>query len=210
MRIAVDASPLLAPSPTGVGRVVREVLREISRRESSHQFFAVAPDRAPKLELPADVKTRIEVAAIPTGGRRWRGRPAEAFVRANGIDVFWSTVSAFPRGAGCATVATVHEVPWETPGTRGDEGTGLGHRIWATLDAWFATRVVCPSHATADAFLASNLRRSFKSKVVVIPWGVGERFAPKPAAGEKSGIANYKFREDYPFFLMVAAPRRIK
>ncbi len=210
MRIAIDGSPLLEPNPTGVGRVVREVVRELASRETSHEFLVVAPDREAPIELPAAPRSAVRSVAIPARGKRWRGRPAEEFVKAEKIDVFWSTVSAFPRGAGCATVATVHEVPWEVPGTRGDEGTGLDHRLWATLDAWFATRIVCPSRATADAFLRSNLRKGSKGKLTVVPWGVGARFAPKAPEGEAHDVEKWKIRPDYPFFLVVAAPRRIK
>ncbi|MFN0206608.1 MAG: glycosyltransferase family 4 protein [Planctomycetota bacterium] len=214
MRIAIDASPLLSTNPTGVGRVVREVLREISRRaprpDDPIEVFAVAPDHAPRVEFPADAKTKIQCVAIPTNGKNWRGNPAEKFVKENNIDIFWSTVSAFPRSVDCSTIATFHEAPWEVPGTRGDEGTGFNHRLWATLDAWFATRVVCPSQSAADGFLASHLRKSFKSKVVVINWGVSEHFIPELPKGTTSLVDNYKYRTDYPFFLMVAAPRRIK
>jgi glycosyltransferase involved in cell wall biosynthesis len=210
MRIALDASPLLDPTPTGVGRVVRELIRELARLETGHEIFAVAPDRAPRIVLPADAKTKVEGVAIATGGRRWRGRPAEDFVKNHQIDVFWSPVAAFPRSADCQTVVTFHEAPWEVPGTRGDEGTGMNHKLWATLDAWFATRVVCPSQSAADGFLASHLRKSFKSKVVVIPWGVSEPFVAELPKGVTTRVDNYKYRTDYPFFLMVAAPRKIK
>jgi glycosyltransferase involved in cell wall biosynthesis len=209
MNLAIDASPLLEPMPTGVGRVVREVLAELSRRELPHTVHAVSPDRAPR--LPAGVIAgNVKLDVLDTDGRPWRGRPAERFVKEHGVNVWWSTVSAFPRGVDCSTVATFHEAPWEARGTRGDEGTGVNHRLWATLDAWFATRVVCPSQATADAFLASNLRKSFKSKVVVVPWGVSAVFKPTLDKGVKTEVENYKFRPDYPYFLMVAAPRRIK
>lgn len=210
MRIAIDASPLLDPVPTGVGRVVREVLREFANRSSDFEIFAVAPDRAPRVVLPTNPKTKIELAAIPTNGARWRGRPTEDFVKNNNIDLYWSTVSAFPRGVECPVIATVHEAPWEVPGTRGDEGTGWNHRLWATLDAWFATRVLCPSRASADDFLASHLRKSFKSKVVVIPWGISDCYTPTLPAGVTTKIDNYEYNEDYPFFLVVAAPRKIK
>ena len=210
MRIAIDASPLLEPMPTGVGRVVREVLDELARREPAHEIFAVAPDATPRWQPPAGAKTKIEWVALKTGGRRWRGRPAEDFARERQIQVWWSTVSAFPRGVDASTVVTVHEAPWAIPGTRGDEGTGLNHRLWATIDAWFATRIDCPSQSTADAFLASNLRRSSKSKVSVIPWGICEIFKSQLAKGETTRVEDYKIRWDYPFFLMVAAPRRIK
>ncbi|MBI3820666.1 MAG: glycosyltransferase family 4 protein [Planctomycetes bacterium] len=189
---------------------MREILCEFARRESDLELFAVAPDRAPSIALPAEMHTKIHQAAIPTRGRRWRGKPAELFIKENSIDVFWSTVSAFPRGAECPTVVTVHEAPWEVPGTRGDEGTGWNHRLLATLDAWFSTRVVCPSQSTANDFLASNLRKSFKSKVVVVPWGVSSIFQSELPKGATTRIDNYKFSNEYPFFLMVAAPRKIK
>lgn len=210
MRIAIDASPLLDPVPTGVGRVVREVLRELASRETDFEIHAVAPNKAPRIALPADAKTKIHCEAIITNGRSWRGKPVEEFVKSRNIDLFWSTVSAFPRGIECPTIVTVHETPWEVPGTRGDEGTGWNHRLWATLDAWYATRVVCPSQASADGFLTSNLRKSFKSKVVVVPWGVTDVFVPELPKGTTTKINNYKYSTDYPFFLMVAAPRRIK
>lgn len=213
MNLAIDASPLLAPTPTGVGRVVREVLREFASRDTGHEIFAVSPDRAVDLRAlgaSPGVKGRVHAVAIPTAGARWRGRPAERFASERGIDVWWSTVSAFPRGLDCAVVATCHEAPWETSSARGDEGTGFNHRLWATLDAWFATRVVCPSKATADAFLSSHLRKSAKSKVVVIPWGVSSLFRREPDKDARARLEVYKFRQDYPYFLMVAAPRRIK
>jgi glycosyltransferase involved in cell wall biosynthesis len=210
MRIAIDASPLLDPHPTGVGRVVREVLRELSRRDLPHEIFAVAPGAPPPLDLPDAARTRIEAVAIAARGRRWRHGPADAFIRSREISVFFSTVSAFPLRADCATVATVHEVPWEAAGTRGDEGTGWSHRLWATLDAWYASRIVCPSRATAEAFLRSNLRRGSRDKVAVVPWGVNERFVPKAPEGEVNHVDDFRIRPDYPFFLIVAAPRKKK
>ncbi|HKE01476.1 MAG TPA: glycosyltransferase family 1 protein [Planctomycetota bacterium] len=211
MRIAIDASPLLDPYPTGVGRAVREIVRELARREPEHEVLAVAPNKAPRLDLPADAKTKIEAVAIPSPTSRWRFRPADELVSSRKVDVFYSPVSAFPFRAECARVATVHEVPWEVKGLRGDEGSRMGHRVWATLDAWYADRIVCPTKTTAEDFLRSNLRKGAKSKVAVVPWGVGAHFDPKAPDGQADRLREaYRILADFPFFLVVASPRKKK
>jgi len=119
------------------------------------------------------------VRLVPPQGaslRSWRMQELPRL--ASDLDGIHSFVSAFPVLGHGARVQTIHELPWLHGVT---ENADLAHRLWNAFGPFFAQAVV-----TATEFSARDLRSRWlpgRSKVRVIPWGVGEPF--RPAAVER-------------------------
>lgn len=183
MRIGLDVSPLCRPHPRGIVRITSEL--------------ACALERRGRIEI---------VRLVPPDGVRltaWRQSELPRSVRKAGLAGIHSCVSAFPiRGAG-RRVQTIHELPWRH-GVR--ENAGLRHRAWAALGPCRADAVV-----TATEFTARDLHRRIlpgRSKIRVVPWGVGPPFADEPGPGEIDEVVLGRYRlPQSPLVLCLGAVR---
>lgn len=186
MRVGFDCAPLTHPHSRGVARVTAELLAALERR-AVLEVVRLTPAKGADL-------------------RAWRARELPARVARERLAGLHAFTSGFAwRGPG-ARVSTVHELPWRH-GVQ--ENADWRHRLWATLGAARARRVVVPSaHVAADL-----TRSSFVSaaKVRVVPWGVEARFAPVSPAGEvdERVLARYRLGEE-PFVLAPGATRAKK
>ncbi|HEX6885897.1 MAG TPA: glycosyltransferase family 1 protein [Planctomycetota bacterium] len=181
MRVGFDVSPLTHPHSRGLARVVEELVAALERR------------------------ARLEVVRLAPGpghgSRRWR--QGELPRHARGLAGLHSFTSAFAlRGPG-ARVQTIHELPWKHGVA---ENADLRHRLWASLGARRATRVVVPS-----AHVARDLGAAARRKATVVPWGVAQRFVPEPAPGQVDEVvrARYRLGED-PYLFCPGAVRAKK
>ncbi|HEX6885005.1 MAG TPA: hypothetical protein VF530_16640, partial [Planctomycetota bacterium] len=153
MRVGFDVSPLVQPHSRGLARVVAGLVEALERRAR----LAVV-----RLAPPAGA-----------GLRRWRQGELPRLAR--GLAGLHSFTSAFAlRGPG-ARVQTIHELPWRHGVA---ENAGLRHRLWASLAARRATRVVCPSE-----HVARELGPAVRRKTRVVPWGVAAHFCDEPEPG---------------------------
>jgi len=157
MRIGFDVSPLYRPHPRGIVRVVSELTAELERR-GVLDLVRLAPPEGVSL-------------------RSWRQSTLPGLVRTERLVGLHSFLSAFPwRGPG-RRVATIHELPWKH-GVK--ENAGLRHRFWATFGRLRADRIVTATEVVARELGATSGRRS---KIRVIPWGVGPAFEDEPPPG---------------------------
>lgn len=181
MRVGFDVSPLSHPHSRGLARVVAGLVAALERRG------------------------RIEVVRLAPplgrGLRAWRQRELPRLAR--GLAGLHSFTSAFPlRGPG-ARVQTIHELPWRHGVA---ENADVRHRLWASLGAWRATRIVCPSEHVARQ-LAVGARR----KARVVPWGVDGCFRDEPAPGVVDEVVLARYRlGDEPFLFCPGAVRAKK
>jgi glycosyltransferase involved in cell wall biosynthesis len=182
MRIGFDVSPLYRAHPRGIVRVVSELTDELERRGVLDVVRLAPPDGVSL--------------------RTWRQSTLPGLVRAEQLVGIHSFLSAFPwRGPG-RRVATIHELPWKH-GVK--ENAGARHRFWATLGRWRADRIVTATEVVARELGAASGRRS---KIRVVPWGVGSTFEDEPPPGvvDEPVLAKYGLT-DGAFALCVGAVR---
>jgi glycosyltransferase involved in cell wall biosynthesis len=136
----------------------------------------------------------------------WRARELPAAVSRERLVGLHSFTSGYALGGPGARVQTIHELPWRH-GV--DENADLRHRLWASLGAARATRVVVPSaHVRADLVRGWCVRAA---RVRVVPWGVAPLFAPEPppATLDEGVLGRYRLGEE-PFVLAPGATRAKK
>jgi len=123
----------------------------------------------------------------------------------NRFDIFHSPVAAIPLFGSFAKIATIHEIPWREPGTRGDEGRRFRHRAWVYLASQYARHIICPSRHTAHHL--SSLYPAAKNKIHVIPHLIGREYCRESAAPPPA--FDFLFAGK-PYFLCVGRAREKK
>jgi alpha-1,3-rhamnosyl/mannosyltransferase len=186
MRVGFDVAALSHRHSRGLERVVRCLVEALERR-GKLEVVRLAPE--PRADL-----------------LHWRQVELPRLAGKADLAGLHSFTSSFPwRGEG-VRVQTVHELPWRH-GTR--ENADLAHRLWASLGALRARRVVVPSE-----HVARDLRRSplvAAKKVRVVPWGVEGHFCaePPPRVVDEAALMRYRLGED-PFVFCPGAVRAKK
>jgi len=196
-RIALDVSLLAGPQPTGVERGLA-TLRDA--------LAACGAVELVELAAPASLPVAL-----------WRETALPRLLAGLRIDVYHSPVAALPLRAGCATVATLHELPWasDDPAARATGDARWTHRARTALAAAVATRLACVSERTRAHLLARHPEAA--ARAAVIPHAVDGRFVPA-ARGSAEAVtdaalrARCGLREDGgpPFVLAVGRLRRKK
>jgi glycosyltransferase involved in cell wall biosynthesis len=183
MRVGFDVSPLHRPHPRGLVRITRALVEALERRG------------------------RIEVVRLapPDGARltAWRQMELPRLARREKLAGIHSCVSAFPiRGSG-RRVQTIHELPWRH-GVR--ENADLRHRAWAALGPCRADAVVTATEFTRREISARLVLG--RSKIRVVPWGVGPPFADEPELGcvDEVVLGRYRLPQS-PLVLCLGAVR---
>ncbi len=177
MRVVLDVSALAVDPPTGVQRVILQLLRGLQRQGRRHQYLLVAP-RKPRLlpELPQSIFTLREVK----GSRLWRQRFSKRIVNDFHADLWHSPVQAIPLRLPVPVIATVHELSWMESRRVRDEGWLPRRRAVTAAVARRADWVVCVSDRTRRNFLA--LHPGAANRCSVIHHGVDAAFlAARPA-----------------------------
>ncbi len=186
MRVGFDVAALSHPHSRGLEREVRCLVEALERR-GQLEVVRLAPD--PSAEL-----------------LHWRQVELPRLAGKANLAGLHSFTSAFPwRGEGLR-VQTVHELPWRH-GVR--ENADLGHRLWASLGALRASRVVVPGEHVAQDLLRSPFVAA--KKVRVVPWGVEGHFQaePPPRVVDEAVLTRYRLGED-PFVFCPGAVRAKK
>lgn len=167
LRVLLDASPQLTPTPTGVERAQIGLVEALCEHAADAVvLWAACPGPLPARwrALDAARVTRLEQRA-----RRpwlWRQTRLVALARELDADVVHSPVAAFPVRAPCAVVATVHEVPW----IAGVGDRRVSHRAWLGIAARCASRIIVPSARTAAQLV--RLAPACGARVDVVPHGM--------------------------------------
>jgi glycosyltransferase involved in cell wall biosynthesis len=167
--VAFDGICLGDGPVTGVARAFLNGLAAYAERFADDAVLLV-PDGATEPRIPG-----LRTARAPRGGLR-RQLVLPVLLRRLGARVLHSSVASVPLAAGCATIATVHDLPWLHP-EAGERSSPW--RIFAVRCALrAATAIVAPSLATlADArTIAADPSRSHH-----VPHGVDRRSDAPPA-----------------------------
>lgn len=170
-RIAFDGAGLGTGPPTGVARAFLTGLAAYAAA-SGHECVLLLPEGAVVDDLPG-----VRTVAAPRGALA-RQRHLPALLRSLRASVLHSAVASVPLRAPCATIATVHDLPWLQP--------GLGERSsrWRRVATWLALRaataIVTPSTLTAADAVRCLGRRP--PHLVVVPHGTALGPAPTAAS----------------------------
>ena len=204
MRIGIYAPNMSMPAPSGVERYITELLRELAKRPTSHEFVALTD--AANLPLPAGGR---RVALKPMGRiarLRFDHCALARLARDEKIDVLHCTKSFVPSGLACASVATIYDVIF----LKRPDFYPLGWRLYWTralrASVGRATAVVAMSEATARD--VESLLPGARGKVRAVRTGVNSAsFAPNVEEArrlrERRGVRT-------PYFLCVGNITRRK
>lgn len=161
MRVAFDGACLGDLPVTGVGRAFLNALAA----------YVPLADEAPLLLLPPGVRdpglAGVATVAAPRGALR-RQLQLPQLLRSLGVDVLHSPVAAVPLRARCATVATVHDLPWLCP--ESGERSSRWRRFATSRSLRAANAVIAPSYYTLAA--ARRLLAGSRAVLRRVPNGV--------------------------------------
>ncbi|MFH1998285.1 MAG: glycosyltransferase family 1 protein [Planctomycetota bacterium] len=206
MKIAWEISIQAFPYLTGVEKVQRSLLREMTRIDSENEYFLIAKNEVNfKFPLPENFKIIDISSKRPT--YLWREQLIPSVIKKEKIDVLHSPVSAIPILGECKKIATVHELPWMER-RRGMETVKQGHKIWLFLNTRFADRIVAVSHRTRQNIL--KLYPESARKIDVIHHGVDPRFETLEIMPDRRTFLNDLSIPDAPFVFFVGSLRRKK
>jgi len=176
VRVAFDGACLGDLPVTGVGRAFLNALAA----------YVPLADVAPLLLLPPGVRdpglTGVTPVAAPRGALR-RQLQLPRLLRSLAVDVLHSPVAAVPLRARCATVATVHDLPWLCP--ESSEPSSRWRRFATTRSLRAASAVIAPSHFTLAA--ARRLLAGGRALLRCVPNGVVLPSAAPPDPELRSG-----------------------
>lgn len=192
LRVGFDLGIQGMKHPTGVERAQATLLAGLQAAcdglQAKHEFVMFSPRGVPDVlreSLPAGTEFPPGpglLHGLPIPLALWRETTLPREVAECALDVLVSPVAAIPLRARCATIATLHELPWaedDELARRTGDGS-LPHRARTALAARAADRIVCVSERTRAQFLSRHPQAA--ERTVVISHGVHPRFAS--AAGE--------------------------
>jgi alpha-1,3-rhamnosyl/mannosyltransferase len=163
--IGIDTAPLRFQPRSGVARALAELLGGLDRLAVPPAFVLLPPPHA-----PAYVSARLQRAAM------------RDHVAAQGVTVFFSPWSAFPRGLDVPVVVLVHELPFAVHGPIEGRVRAFRHRLWLRRAVRACAAILVPSRAVHGDLLA--LQPQAAGRVHVI----GNAFDPAPwAAARRTG-----------------------
>jgi glycosyltransferase involved in cell wall biosynthesis len=198
VRIGIDATPLVSAPRRGVARALAHLLQGMPREARDDVvLFAPVPLRDGALRAASWARCRSPEAPA-TSTKEFR-RGLEPLVAAEGVDVFLSPWSAFPR-LSVPVVVTVHEIPFVRWGPIEGRLRAWAHRRWLARDVREAAAILVPSDATRADLL--RLHPDGAAKVTVVPHG----FDPEP--WERAG--RERREPARPYGLLVGASSRRK
>ena len=156
---------------TGVGRAFLNAVAAYAAT-FANRCMLLLPSGAPKPPL-----ANVELVEAPRGAVR-RQLALPRLLRELHAGVLHSSVAAVPLRAGCATIATVHDLPWLHPGL--GERTTLWRRSVTRRALRSAAAIVAPSAFTARD--VATLLPGTAPRVHVIAHGTELGAEPRPGA----------------------------
>lgn len=206
MKIAWDISIQSTPYLTGVERVQRSLLRQLTRMDQDNEYFLIAKGEAAfDFNLPENFHLLDISSKRPT--YLWREQLIPPIIDKEKIDILHSPVSAIPILGKCKKIATVHELPW-VERRRGIETIKKQHKIWLFLNTRFADRIVAVSHRTRKNIL--SLYPESADKIEVIHHGVESHFEPLEILPAREDFLKGFNIPDTPFVFFVGSLRKKK
>lgn len=170
MRVVFDGAALGLGPITGVGRAFLNALAAYSSLVEAPVWLLLPPG--------AGDPGFAGVTAVPAPrGALRRQLLLPRLLRQLQADVLHSPVAAVPLRAPCATIATVHDLPWLCP--ESGERTPAWPRFAARTALRSATAVLAPSQFTLAA--ARRLLHGTAVRLLYVPHGVALPDAAPPA-----------------------------
>ncbi len=194
LRVGVETEILNSRRRTGVQKALETWLQFLCRMPGVEVTgFFKTPFSGHVQGLTA--VTRESFLPLPI----WREKALPRAVEEEGIDVFFSPVTAFPLRLRCPVVPTIHELSWLDMGTHAPP-LELG-RVLLALGR--ASRIVCVSASTARQCVEiGRMRRlDLKGRIKVVRNG----FIPPPHGDEPLHM-----EERPPLVLTIASPLKRK
>jgi glycosyltransferase involved in cell wall biosynthesis len=199
MRIGVDAR-FLVEEKTGVETYFHELLSQLIRQGGEDEYVLFRGDSlAP--QLPAG-RWRCVAAA----GRAWAwGLTGK--IGAEGLDLFYSPVTAFPLAGEVRSIVTIHDLSWRQTPDSYSPLERTRQRRWTDLAARHASGIAVVSESTRSDFLA--LHPSASGKVRTITPGIDDsRFHAVPAGEVRRVRDRYSLQGRYLLALASFHPRK--
>jgi len=205
--VVLDAL-LVRSRPTGVGRSILELTRELARSDHGLRFTLLAT--APDLFTDLAAADHCEVLACPeaAGGnlrKSWFTQvKLPGLCRRLGADLLHAFQFVAPLRCPCPTVVTVHDLAWLSHPETVERTRQAYYRFFVPRTLQAATAIVTNSEATA-----ADVARWYPAtapRLAVTPFGTPSWARERAAAcGEQSGEVR-----DRPFFLFVGTlePRK--
>ena len=177
MKMGVDARELQG-MPTGVGRYLRNLLREWTRasRDRLHLYFNGAAPHDVILDHPAIVKRPLGPGGVR--GLRWQQRLLPPVARADGVEVFFSPAYVCPLWLRVPRVTTVHDLSFFALPRDFTVRDGFRRRTLVAASIRVSRSVLAVSDFTRREILAHFPEA--ESKVVVISQGADDDLPPAP------------------------------
>lgn len=177
INLGVDARELQG-TPTGVGRYLRNLLREWARagRDRLHLYFNGDAPLDATLDHPAVVKRSLGPGGVR--GLRWQERLLPPAARADGVEVFFSPAYVCPLRLRLPRVTTVHDLSFFALPRDFTVRDGFRRRILVAASIRASRTVLAVSDFTRREILARFPEA--ESKIVVIPQGADDDLPPAP------------------------------
>ena len=177
MNVGVDARELQGV-PTGVGRYLRNLLREWTRasRDRLHLYFNGPAPLDAILDHAAIVKRPLGPGGVR--GLRWQECLLPAAARADGVEVFFSPAYVCPLRLRLPRVTTVHDLSFFALPRDFTVRDGFRRRTLVAASIRASRSVLAVSDFTRREILARF--PDAESKVVVIAQGADDDLPPAP------------------------------
>lgn len=201
MKVALDASAAAKADRTGVGQYVARLVPALLAADPSLSLalgvrFGRWSRRGHALRPPEGTGDRAQVRWFPSF---WPGRATKGCDVAHGPD-------ARLVGGGVPQVVTIHDLFNVKSDRWADEGFRAEKRERYAASASGASRILCPSEATArdvEALLSVP-----RERIAVTPLGVDPAFRPLSEPERAPLLARLSVRPPYVLFVGLAQPRK--
>jgi len=196
MRVAIDAR-MAHGEPTGIGRVTLNLIENLPRLDSSHEYLVLSRDGG--LRLPPLSNVRQVVA--PFGHLSVRvqtGLPR--LIRRSGADVVHHLFYVIPLASSVPFVVTIHDTLYSHfPGLLPRWRRPV-YRFLMRYAMARSRRVICTSESTARD-VVRFFPNAPASKMRVVHNGVESRFAPREVPDPRAGRASLGLPEAYVLYV---------
>lgn len=197
MRIAIDAREL-AGQPTGVGRFLREVVRQWATmlEAAQHEFIFCAPAEILRGQTPDVIGLRFNVEMEPGAGTMWEQRVLPRLAGRARADVLFCPGYSGPMFGATPLVVAIHDVSFAAHPEWFRWREGLRRRFVTRRAAQRAVRVLTISEFSRRE-IADHLGIA-ASKIHVAYPGVSSIAALRSDGAPRSDAPELKFRPTYP------------
>ncbi len=206
LRIGIDGRAFMG-TPTGVGRYVIDLCRQLDHLLPKARFFVYAPSA---LSLPVCSErwsARIDQSWMARNFNRglWLISRAGSLCRADRLDVFWGAVTLLPAlGPKVRAVSTVHDLNHKIVPSTMRARDLWGRRLLFRQSLARANQILTNSHGTAAKLHSAY---GFTAAAVVQP-GVSEEFTPQPGDKVEACINKYRLKTSYLLAVGTREPRK--